>query len=95
MFQEQCDGMSHNTWYSKWVIACEHTRSIQSLWVLYQKNDLMQCTKEPHTMLTAFCTLRNEKKEVKYVTEKKDAYHSGQNIEKRCVPLLVYKDMQD
>jgi len=46
-------------------------------------------------MLTAFCTLKNEKKEVKYVTEKKDAYHSGQNIEKRCVPLLVYKDMQD
>ena len=35
------------------------------------------------------------KKEVKYVTEKKDASHSGQNIEKCCVRLLVYKDMQD
>ena len=46
-------------------------------------------------MLTAFCTLKNEKKEVKYVTEKKDASHSGQNIEKCCVRLLVYKDMQD
>jgi len=35
------------------------------------------------------------KKEVKYVTEKKDASHSGQNIEKCCFRLLVYKDMQD